>query len=373
MKYRVISTTILILITVILFGQQRGEDLQYKRYEGSIGEHINITANIVRLFDKLGGNYQYKYLDDDGSMYIGKTIELNGEIDKNDSARLKEFGRKDFAFQGAMIKDKFEGTWNAPDNNKVSFDMNEYYPNGSMAFDVHYLRSEGKLDPIESDSPVAEIELTLLFPEQKYFEPKIIDSVKQIITHSFFGDNFSLSAPDSLLLRFEDEYLGNYIKQNKNWHQSGASFNWEKTVSMSVIYNTSYMLCLEYLRYAYSGGAHGMTNIAYDIVHLDEGKVLSYSDIFITEADSALSVLLTEQLRRDYKIPQDISLIEAGFFVEQVKPNRNIYVDGNGIGFLFNSYEIAPYSQGATNIYLEFKQIHKLVKMGTPVYQMSRR
>lgn len=373
MNYRVITTILLILTTVFLYGQQSGNKLQYKRYEGSIGEHISVTANIVRLFDKLGGSYQYKYLEADGSIYIGKTIELNGEIDKNDSVRLKEFGRKDFAFQGQMTKDKFKGTWNAPDNKKVAFDLTEYYPNGSMAFDVHYLRSEGKLDPNESNSPVAEIELTLLFPEQKYFEPRIIDSVKQIITHSFFGNNFLKSSPDSLLLRFEEEYLSNYVKQNKNWHQSGASFNWEKTVSMSVVYNSSYMLCLEYLRYAYSGGAHGMTNISYDIVHLDQGEVLSYSDVFITEADSTLSVLLTKQLRKDYKIPEDVSLKEAGFFVEQVKPNRNIFVDGNGVGFLFNSYEIAPYSQGATNVYLEFKQIKDLIRKGTPVYQMSHR
>ena len=374
MNFKTITTIILVLFSILVYGQQSKKTLQYKRFEGSIGADISITANIVRLFDKLAGNYQYSYLEDDGNMYFGKTIELSGKIDKNDSARLKEFGGKDYAFNGIMKDGVYSGKWNATDNKKVAFEMKEYYPNGSMDFEVYYLRSEGKLNTTESNPPVAEIELTLLFPEEKYFEPRIIDSVKQIITNGFFGPDFKSAIPDSMLTDFEQEYFDNYVKQNKNWHEnSGASFNWEKTLSMSVIYNSSYMLCLEYLRYAYTGGAHGMTNISYDIIHLDQGKLLTYSDVFIEGADSSLSILLTKQLRKDYSIPEEVSLKEAGFFVDQVKPNRNIYVDGNGVGFLFNSYEIAPYSQGATNIYLEFKQIKDLVKMGTPVYQMSRR
>ena len=374
MNFRLITIVTLLVLPIVSFGQQSDKTLQYKRYEGNIGSDINITANIVRLFDKLAGNYQYSYLEDDGNMYYGKTIELSGEIDKNDSARLKEFGQKDYTFNGQMKKDVYRGAWNATDDKKVAFEMKAYYPNGSMDFEVHYLRSEGKLNSRENNSPVAEIELTLLFPKEKYVEPRIIDSVKQIITDGFFGPDFKVAAPDSMLVGFEREYLYHYVKQNKNWYEKGgASFNWEKTVSMAVIYNSSYMLCLEYLRYAYAGGAHGMTNISYDIIHLDQGKLLSYSDVFKEEADSSLAVLLTRQLRKDYSIPKDVTLKEAGFFVNQVKPNHNIFVDGNGVGFLFNSYEIAPYSQGATNIYLEFKQIKDLVKMGTPVYEMSRR
>jgi hypothetical protein len=133
------------------------------------------------------------------------------------------------------------------------------------------------------------------------------------------------------------------------------------------------MLCLEYLKYAYSGGAHGMTNISYDIIYLDNGRLLTYSDVFKEEGEEELAKILTAQLRKDYGIPKEVTLGEAGFFVEEVKPNRNIYVTGNGVGFLYNSYEIAPYAQGATNIFLEFKQIKDLVKKGTPVYEFTNR
>jgi hypothetical protein len=177
-----------------------------------------------------------------------------------------------------------------------------------------------------------------------------------------------------MLVNFEKEYLGNYIDQNENWHEvGGASFNWEKMISMSIVYNNNYLLCLEYLKYAYSGGAHGMSNMAYDIIYLDDGRLLTFADVFDEGTEEALSALLTKQLRKDYNIPDEVNLKDAGFFVDKVDPNRNIYVTGNGVGFVYNSYEIAPYSQGATNIFLEFPQVKELVKKGTPVYGMTKR
>ena len=372
MNIKALLLTTLGVVVLTGWGQSGSSQMAYMRYEGNIDENIKLTANIVKIPPKLSGNYQYRYLDDNADMHYGKTIELSGEIDKDSKARLKEYGRTEFAFDGEISGNKFSGTWNAGEDRKLPFEMTEYYPNGSMPFDVYYLHSEGQLVKGDKNSPVAEIEMTLIYPNSEYVKPDVEDSVRNIITKSYFGGGFDTDHPDSMLIAFEEEYLGNYAKQNENWHKAGgASFNWEKVISMSVVYNTNYMLCLEYLKYAYSGGAHGMTNISYDIIYLDNGQLLTYSDVFKAESDEKLSEILTTQLRKDYAIPEEVKLTEAGFFVDQVMPNRNIYVTGNGIGFLYNSYEIAPYAQGATNIFLEFKQIKELVKMGTPVYEMT--
>ncbi len=376
MNYIKLSLITLLLLPIIIFAQSGSTDnMSYKRYEGNIGDNISITANIVQLFTKLSGNYQYRFLEDDNEkMYFGKTVELDGDVDEDGKARLKEFGRTDYAFEGTIQGKSFNGNWKAGEDRFVPFEMSEYYPIGSIPFDVYYLRSETDLVKGKPDSPVAEIEITLIYPTSEYIKPEITDSVRKIIVNSFFGRGFNVGEPDTMLVRFEEEYFSEYVKQNEDWYElGGASFSWEKVVNMSVVYNSTYMLCLEYLKYAYSGGAHGMTNVAYDIIYLDNGQLLTYANVFKKDAEEKLSEILTGQLRKDYSIPADISLSEAGFFVEVVEPNRNIYVNGNGIGFLYNSYEIAPYAQGATNIFLEWKQVSELVRQGTPVYEMSRR
>jgi len=375
MHFNKLQILILALFPFILNAQMADKnEMSYMRYEGKIGSDINVLANIVLLFDQLSGNYQYRYLDDDANLHYGKSIELTGEIDDENYARLKELGAQQYAFTGKLSNKKFEGVWHADEERKIPFNLEEYYPNGSLQFDVHYLHSEVPLVKRETNSPVAEIEMTFLYPSDKYIQPEIIDSVKKIIVKSYFSEGFSIAEPDSMLVNFEQEYFLNYQNQNENWHEmGGASFNWEKIVSMSVIYNSNYMLCVEYLKYAYSGGAHGMSNIAYDIIYLDDGKVLTFEDIFKEGSEDELSMLLTSQLKKDYEIPKNVTLKDAGFFVDKVEPNHNIYVNGNGIGFLYNSYEIAPYAQGTTNIFLEFRQIKDLVTKGTPVYSMTKR
>jgi len=364
--------SILLTSTVAMSQQATDKTVFYTRLEGVIGTNIHVTANIIRLFDELSGNYQYRFINEDTKMHFGKTICLNGEV-TNENAKLKEMGQNSDAFIGTFNKKSFTGTWNTPDNRQVDFNFKEYYPNGTLPFEIYYLHSEDKLVAKDLKSPTAEIELTLIFPKDNYFQAGIVDSVKQLIANSFFGNDFYENNPDSMLTHFENEYFSNYKKQNEDWYGKGASFSWQKTINMSVIFNSNYLLCFEYLKYAYSGGAHGMTNVAYDIINLNNSSILTYNDIFEEGTDDSLSNILTQMLRKDYSIPYSIPLKEAGFFVDSIVPNHNIYINGSGIGFLYNSYEIAPYSNGQTNIFLEFDKIKQLLKKGTPVSMMRDR
>lgn len=365
MKIQQLIIITLLLSSISLVSQQTLKDkMFYSRFEGVIGDNIQIKANIIRLSDKISGNYQYRFIDDDTEMYYGKTINLNGEVN-DEEASLKEMGQESVTFVGTLNQKSFSGVWKAHDDKQFEFAMKEYYPKGTLPFDIYYLHSEDKLISDNDKSPIAEIELTLIFPINEYFESGIVDSVKQIVTHSFFGSNFYESNPDSMLTHFETEYFTNYKEQNEDWHSRGASFSWQKSVNMSVVFNSNYLVCLEYLKYAYSGGAHGMTNIAYDIINLNNGSLLAYSDIFKENTTDSLTAILTQKLRKDYKIPNDVPLKKAGFFVDEISPNHNIYINGNGIGFLYNSYEIAPYSNGQTNIFLEFDTIVGLLKKDT--------
>ena len=372
-KLKSILLFALILMTSMLKSQQLVNDKYfYSRLEGVIGDNIHVTANIIKLFDKISGNYQYRFIDENSEMHFGKTINIDGDVHL-ENTKLKEFGQDTYTFSGVLNEGSYKGTWKTTENKELDFSMKEYYPNGTLPFDVFYLHSEDKLVEKSSNSPIAEIELTLIYPEGKYFKSGIVDSVKHIIVNSFFGNNFYLNNPDSMLTHFENEYFDTYRKQNADWFDNGASFSWQKMVSMSVAFNSNYLLCVEYLKYAYSGGAHGMTNISYDIINLDKGNALIYDDIFSENSKDSLTVLLTQKLRKDYSIPNNIPLTKAGFFVETIEPNHNIYLNGNGVGFLYNSYEIAPYSTGQTNIFLEYKEIKDFLKSGTPVSMMSGR
>ena len=372
MIIRHIILTVLFFNTVLLSGQySKSEDVYYSRLEGEADSSIIITANIIRLSENINGTYSYVTKADGLKKLHSNSIPLTGSV-KNDTAHISELGKKDNLLIGEIKRKSFSGYWNFNDHTEYPISMAESYPEGSIPFDVYYLHSEEKLFMDSVDTPTAEIELTLVFPVKINENSQIIDSVKKHITDSFFGnDTFDLD-PDSMLTHFESEYYGNYKDQNIDRYNSGASFNWQRILSMTVLNNSNELLCLEYLKYAYAGGAHGMTNISFNNIDLNTGMIYLYEDLFKDGSDSLLSVELTRELYLDRQIPHDIDLKEAGYFVDMVGPNHNFFINNNGIGFLYNSYEIAPYSMGQTTIFIEFDKIINLLKEDTSIYDLAK-
>jgi len=368
MNKRILFGFIAFLFSVSAQAQvQHSPQLFYGRYEGSIGDQLTLSVNLIRSFNQVSGNFQY---GTSGTKMI-ETLTLSGQA-KNDSTYLKEFGRKTNAFKSVLTSEQFSGVWTNPEEQSIGFVLNAKYPQGSMAFDVSFLHSETMLDPKDKNSPTAHIELTLIYPKTGYANPPVADSVLKTITSSFFGEGLVALVPDSMLMAFEKEFYKNYREQNAQWLETGGhSFSWEKQIGMGVTYNSNNVLCLEFERYAYTGGAHGMSNTSYRIVNLNDGTPITYQDVFMEGADTLLSQLLTKKLRNDFEIPDDTLLKQAGFFVDRILPNHNLYINGNGIGFVYNSYEIAPYSFGATHIFLEFKQVDQLIKPTSPVYKLA--
>ncbi len=371
---------LIILFTSILFGSvasaQSNGKASYHRMEGTIGDNIDVTANFIRLFDKVEGNYQYKFKENDATTFYGKMLEVEGKIIKNDSLYLKEYGADDASFMGVWNDNSYKGKWKVPDekNDYMEVLLKEYYPNGSLPFKVYYMNSEKELVSGQKNSPTATIELTFIYPQDNSLPPGVLNSVRHIINRGFFGDNFTESSPETMLGKFEKEYYRNY--QNSNYDEykklGGASFSWASVNAMSVLFNSSHLLCVEYQRYAFSGGAHGITNYAYDIIDLNTGKALNYNDIFKSDADSTLSVLLTKKMLKKYKTKDEAGLKQLGFFVDKIVPNQNIYVTGNGIGFKYASYEVAPYSYGLPEVFLNFDECSGLIRSNTPVYRLSK-
>ncbi len=371
------SVILPVLLFVAAFSvAQNSRKVSYHRMEGNIGNDVEVTANFIRLFDKVEGNYQYKFRENDATTFYGKMLEVEGKVLKNDSLYLKEYGADDASFLGIWHDNSFNGKWKVPgdDDDYMEVLLKEYYPQGSIPFKVYYLNSEEPLIKGSNDSPTATLELTLLYPKNNFMTAAILDSVKQIINNSFFGDNFTPDLPAIMLKKFEKEYYHNYKVSNLDEYNEigGAAFSWASINSMSVLFNSSYLLSIEYQRYAYSGGAHGITNDAYDIIDLKSGKVLTYNDIFVDNADSALSALLTKKMLEKYKTKDEADLKQLGFWVDTISPNQNVYVTGNGIGFKYASYEIAPYSYGLPEVFLSFEECKNLIRPGTPVYRLSQ-
>jgi hypothetical protein len=330
----------------------------YKRMEGTIGKNMKVISNLKRVGTKIDGNYFYNKMDVDTVESLSHGIDLFGEINSVNKVSLKEFDHSEMAFTGILKDNRFSGQWHGPEDSQLYFLLHEHYAEGSIPMEIHYLQSEVSLEASNPKAPYAQIELTLITPKMNNDSLLLGSKLMTLIEQEFFGKQMTTSIPDSMLTAFETEFYKQFENQNKLWKTSGKeAFNWQRTIEMSVVFNTNYLLCLEYLKHGYSGSGHPVTRISYQTISLRNGRLLGYDDFFVPGSKKEISKLLTEKLRKAYKIKPELDLKTAGFYVDTVSPNTNLYLGGDGIGFVFNNYEVAPPSMGIIDLFLPFSEI----------------
>ncbi len=106
---------------------------------------------------------------------------------------------------------------------------------------------------------------------------------------------------------------------------------------------------------SFAGGAHGNNRIESLIVELDGIRALTLDEIVPPEQQGALRKLLAGELRRVRGLPAD------GPLTSEIASDADLPIplpllDADGARFVWNVYEIAPYSEGAFEVALPAAQ-----------------
>ncbi|UBM61575.1 RsiV family protein [Candidatus Sulfidibacterium hydrothermale] len=365
---------ILILFIAFPAGSIAQQKTGYTHMKGKVGNNIPVNGNFQRSGSQMEGNYSYNLYVDDSLLHLSHIITLYGDIDKHNHVIFKQIQGNDTALSGLFTDHRFSGSWYGPDSTVLPFDMTEQYDSGSLPMQVYYLHSDKELFSKIPGSPTAEIELTLLYPEENRNIPKAItDSVVKCIQQQFFGIFQPEQTPQNLLLHSEKNFYQEFTEFNKNWKTNRKQgFNLEKKSQMTVVFNDYHLLCLQYKKRGYAGRGNPMIHITYDIINLKNGKKLTPANIFFPEADTVLRQLINQKIRVNNGLSDTISLKKAGFYTNTVPLTPNIKFTGNGITFVYNVYDIAPPSFGIQKVFLPFSVIGKYIRPASIMFPLSR-
>lgn len=189
------------------------------------------------------------------------------------------------------------------------------------------------------------------------------DSVNAIVYNSIkyatFGDekspleelskNFIASRIDTFIAYGQEEadYLGSVMWSLELEYQLTE---WESFVDLTCS------------GWDYTGGAHG-NGFLYDyLIDRNTGKTLGVKDFF--SDIEALNSIAEKYFRKMYDLSEDQSLTEAGFWFDEdeFSVNENFTFRGKSLVFFFNSYEIAPYVAGPTELSIPVKEVKQILK-----------
>lgn len=115
--------------------------------------------------------------------------------------------------------------------------------------------------------------------------------------------------------------------------------------------------------YEYTGGAHGNRYLLIQNYDLETGDMVNEQDLFIDDYYEPLKTLLLNALiAQTDNAESKRDLRRMGYSVADVVPNENFYVTQEGITYVYNPYEIAPYAMGCIEIFLPWEKVRPLIR-----------
>ncbi|MFT5860395.1 MAG: hypothetical protein ACI865_002508 [Flavobacteriaceae bacterium] len=170
-------------------------------------------------------------------------------------------------------------------------------------------------------------------------------SVNCDVSHKFMSDELSVFEA-----AFKREILDGY--------DFGV---WSLEIDIKI--NEDYENFIELLAstWAFTGGAHGNGYYGIDLVDKKSGGTLNLTDFFSDV--SALNAIVAPIFRESQDLTFDEDLENAGFWFDGgvFSVNENFSFNSGSLTFIYNAYEIAPYSRGSIEVTLPIEDVKHLL------------
>lgn len=187
------------------------------------------------------------------------------------------------------------------------------------------------------------------------------------------GDAFVDMKPQQALEAYaalkHTEYIQNNLPLMQEWEMDnpdqphGATmFNQELIINASPFSTGHGIWSYGIDIYEYTGGAHGNNYLIIQNYDLSAQGLVTEEDLFRPDYFEPLHKLLVSALiEQTEEASTEQELKKLGYSIEDIVPNDNFSVSAEGITYVYNPYEIAPYAMGRTHIFLPWDTIQNLL------------
>jgi hypothetical protein len=225
------------------------------------------------------------------------------------------------------------------------------------------------LVPTDTAKGALSISIQVEMPDT-YADPRVLNAIRNTLISNMFGKEYLNIPVDSILAK----YYSSLAEDFRNSNEFVVETFTQKNVRISIDYlnslegftllNNPSIYSYGFNRNTYYGGAHGIENSNYLNFDLKDGHVMDEKDLFAENYAPQLIDLLKKGIAEQ---SDNKDLEQSPYWTDSIKPNGNFFVSDEGITYVFNPYEIAPYYVGKTEVSLPYADIAPLLKQGSPI------
>ncbi|NPD93018.1 RsiV family protein [Xylanibacter muris] len=218
----------------------------------------------------------------------------------------------------------------------------------------------------DSDSPMCKVSMDIIYVKDTEGEKS--KSINNAIEKRLFdmSDVGMKHAADSFATRYTTEYMENFAalyKADRGDENKTSWYNFYYNIQTSVGNGKPGVMVYKIDSEYYEGGAHSIKQIFYLNFDNETGKPLTVNDIFVPGHTKQLNSIVLDALKEKAEAEDINELQDKGYLcsTEMFVP-ENFIIGEDGITFIYNTYEIAPYDNGMTELYIRYSDIRKLMK-----------
>ena len=192
-------------------------------------------------------------------------------------------------------------------------------------------------------------------------KPELASKMNELIKHQLL-DTIDGAPSQTTVSQTIEAFADNFIQDYQNDVNNFSS--WEIERKIKVVYNTNTLLTLLFEEFGFTGGAHPFNGSRFIVLNLATGNPVTLDDLMNPGYEAALNVEGERAFREARQLAEHSSLEEDGFtFVNNAFVlNDNYGVNRDGLSFIFNSYEVAPYVMGPTEFTIPYEDISSLIR-----------
>lgn len=220
------------------------------------------------------------------------------------------------------------------------------------------------------------IDIEVEFPVS-FQEKNILEKINHNILSTLLGDHLSGLAIDSSLKVFTRELKKEYLNNNaiiadKLEETDFLVLNNSFSLEGFALLNDNLIFSYGIVREVDFGGTHPTRTRLFYNYNLSTGELITERDIFKDGYKEQLTTLLQVEIQRMSRENNDMPVLEdfekTEYNVSAIHPNGNFYINDQAICYVFNPFEIAPFSYTyETEVVLPYSLLKDLIKADCPI------
>ncbi len=224
---------------------------------------------------------------------------------------------------------------------------------------------------IDTTKPFANVEVDFNYPKS-FKNKEELARLQEIFNGTFFNDeSFGFLLPKEAVNIYLEEYTKEYRKLGNQYYEdmeniegdNQPSWYWYQLhKSNEVLFENENILSYSVSHATYTGGAHGSLQVLYYTINLNTLTTITEEDIFTPNYHSFLTEKIIDNLMIEHNVDTPEELLNKGFFdINDIAPNNNFWINNEGVHYVYNQYEIAPYSMGPIEVTIPYKDIKSII------------